>query len=100
MLFDSSFSSKDATFNMLRILSQQKSGLKVVHLNAQSLNNKLDEFRNLFISSGVDIVCISETWFHSSISDTVYQLPGFYLFRADRVTNAGGVCTYIYKGRY
>lgn len=82
---------------MLRILSKQKSGLKVVHLNAQSLNNKLDEFRNLFISSGVDIVCISETWFHSSISDTVYQLPGFSLFRADRVTNAGGVCIYIRK---
>lgn len=84
MICDISNSSKDNTFNMIRILSRQKSGLKIVHLNAQSLNNKIDEFRYIFISSMVDIICVSETWFHSRVQDSIYSLPGYTLYRADR----------------
>lgn len=98
MICDSRYSSKDNVANMLKILTKQKVGLKIVHLNAQSLNNKLDEFKYIFISSGVDIICISETWFHNSIDNSIYDLPGFNLFRSDRKTNGGGVCVYIRNG--
>lgn len=98
MICDNSFSSKDSLYSMIRVLSKQKPGLKIAHLNAQSLNNKMDEFRQLFTTSGLDIICVSETWFHFSVSDGIYQLPGFNLFRADRETNAGGVCIYIKNG--
>lgn len=85
-------------FNMIRVLAKQKTGLKLVHLNAQSLNNKLDEFQHIFLSSGIDIICVSETWFHCSINDSVYNLPGYKLFRADRESFAGGTCIYIRNG--
>ena len=50
----------------------------------QSLCNKIDEFRYIFASSGVDIVCVSETWFSIDIMDSIYNLPGFKLYRSDR----------------
>lgn len=72
---------------MIRVLARRKSGLKIVHINAQSLNNKMDEFRYNFSLSGVDIICVSETWFHPNIQDSIYDVPGYNLFRADRRTN-------------
>lgn len=35
--------SKDNVQNMVKINAKQKTGLKMVHINAQSLNNKMDE---------------------------------------------------------
>ena len=51
-------------FSLVRLLSKNKNGLKICHINAQSLGGgKIDEFRYIFEESGVDIVCVSETWF-------------------------------------
>lgn len=36
--------SKDVTISMLKILAKYKKGLTLSHINAQSLNNKIDEF--------------------------------------------------------
>lgn len=104
---DNNIHSRDSAFNMLRILSRQRMGLKIVHINAQSLHNKIDEFRYIFTSAGVDIVCISETWFSIDILDSIYGLNGFQLFRVDRTifvdgresrTRGGGVAMYIRSG--
>ncbi|XP_075170106.1 uncharacterized protein LOC142242408, partial [Haematobia irritans] len=92
------YSSTDNVLNMVRILSRQKSGLKVIHINAQSLNNKMDEFRHIFSDSGVDVICVSETWFQPAVSDNILALPNYNLFHADRVSHGGGVAIYIKKG--
>lgn len=95
MVTDFNFSSKDNIFTMVRILAKQKTGLKIVHINAQSLNKKIDEFRFIFASSAVDVICVSETWFDPAISDSIFNLQGFKLFRADRERHAGGVAIYV-----
>lgn len=95
---DENYSSKDSLSCMLKIMVKQKSGLCVAHINAQSLNNKLDEFRHIFCDSGVDLICVSETWFHSSIDDGIFHVPGYKLLRADRRSHAGGVAIYIKVG--
>ena len=46
---------------LIKLLSKQRKGLNIVHINAQSLVNKMDEFRFIFENSGTDIICISET---------------------------------------
>ena len=60
MVLDSIFSARNSskvmTIYIVRILAMQKRGLKVVLINAQSLNNKVDEFRYVFENSDVDIV--------------------------------------------
>lgn len=86
--------SKENVHSMVRILAKQKNGLNVVHINAQSLQNKLEEFCYIFVSSNIDVICISETWFKPEISDACYNLPGYHLFRADRIRHAGGVGIY------
>ena len=61
---------------------------------AQSLKNKLDEFAFIFESSGIDIVCISETWFNKDLLDGFLNIEGYVLYRADRSSHAGGCAIY------
>lgn len=86
--------SKDMTANMLRILAKQREGVKLCHINAQSLNNKLDEFRYTFVNSDIDVICVSETWFSESLPDSLINLNGYNVFRVDRVKHGGGVAIY------
>lgn len=87
---------------MIRIFTKIKSGLNVVHINAQSLKNKIEEFRYIFECSNVDVVCVSETWFSTIINNEYYKLRGYKLFRADRQLKngkkdkkGGGVAIYV-----
>lgn len=87
--------SKYNIYNMIRILSNLKVGLKISHINAQSLYKKIDEFRYIFQNSKIDIICVSETWFRPEICDNVYNLQDYKLYRADRPSHAGGVAIYV-----
>lgn len=87
--------STDSIVNMIKILTKQKNGLKICHINAQSLKNKVDELRSIFENSLVDIISISETWLNSNSSDSSISLHGYKVFRADRVTHGGGVAIYV-----
>ena len=42
-----------------------------------------------------DIFCVSETWLHESIKNDEIRIPGYNVFRKDRTTGVGGVCTYV-----
>ena len=70
MVSYNSFYSRDCAYNMIRVLAKQRAGLNIVHINAQSLNNKIAEFRYLFASAGIDIICVSETWFPLDVQDS------------------------------
>lgn len=94
---NTSASSNATTKNMIKIISKQRKGLNICHINAQSLTHKIDEFRYLFEDSGTDIVCVSETWFTPEISDNVIASNGFNLFRNDRFSHGGGVAIFIRK---
>lgn len=89
---------KDGTANMIRVLCRQKEGLKICHINAQSLLNKIDEFRYIFENSGVDIICVSETWFKSDIADCTISMDGYSVVRVDRNGHGGGVAIYFKRG--
>lgn len=94
-LNSTSVRSRDATFNMIRILAKQRRGIHICHINAQSLNNKTDEFRVTFENSSVDVICVSETWLVKGTPDSLVNLNGYRIFRADRDTRAGGVAIYV-----
>ena len=41
-------------------------------------------------------MCITETWLHAGINDDCISLPGFNLYRCDRISRSGGgVCIYV-----
>jgi len=94
---DSPLISRTSSQAIIRILAKQQPGLKIIHLIAQSLAKKIEEFRFLFINSNVDVICVSETWFVSDVSNMSIMCESFNLFRSYRSGRGGGVAIYINK---
>ncbi len=80
-----------------------------IHLaNLRSLPNKTDELLLLTRTnkdfSNSAALCFTETWLSETIPDNVLHLPGYQLFRSDRIseltgkTRGGGLCFYINEG--
>ena len=69
-------------------------GLKVMYLNVQSLNKKMNELRANVCESKPDVVLIVESWTHDGISDAFLKLEGFELIerkdRNDKMAGRGG----------
>ena len=64
--------------------------------NVMSLAPKIDEVNSVVSNANVDVVCITETWLQSHISDSVVAINGYNLIRRDRRdARHGGVCMYI-----
>ena len=68
----------------------------IISANVRSIAKKLDELHQLALYNNVGMICITETWLTSNIPDSSVSIPGFNLFRKDRVaTFGGGVCVYL-----
>lgn len=96
-LVDTNAVSMGSVHTMLKILSNLHRGLKICHFNARSFNTlKLDFVRNILNGVDVDIICVSETWFKPDISNYIYGIPNYTLYRNDRLTDTrgGGVAIY------
>ncbi len=85
-----------------------RTALPSIHLaNLRSLPNKTDELLLLTRTnkdfSNSAALCFTETWLSKAIPDNVH-MPGYQLFRADRITEltgktrGGGLCFYINEG--
>lgn len=90
--------SRDGTANMIKVLAKQRGGIRICHINAQSLRNKMDEFNLIFQDSGMDFICVSETWFDKYVTDLSISLDGYNVCRVDRNSFAGGIAIYVKKG--
>ena len=70
--------------------------LKAAHINAQSLRCHIDEVRAIFRPQNFDIIAISESWLKPCIPDSEVSLPGYIVFRNDRVNKkGGGISVYV-----
>ena len=67
--------------------------------NCRSLVPKLDELREMVLTTNLDILGLCETWLKEEISDQELNIPGYQLFRRDRISEGprayGGVAIYI-----
>ena len=63
--------------------------LKIFYVNYQSLVANYDEFLNFFMTFDYHIICMTEMWLRSKVSDTMIKLPGFSLLRWDRKSRHG-----------
>ncbi|KAK3917081.1 RNA-directed DNA polymerase from mobile element jockey [Frankliniella fusca] len=71
------------------ISTKYPKNLKIVTINAQSLHNEahFTEFHLTFVNSGIDVVCVSETFFKQN-SET--NIPGYKTLHVDRKNRGGG----------
>ena len=68
------------------------------------MSGRIDKFSlNFLTSSHHDILCITETWLHDLIDNSLFQISDYNLFRCDRSIfssdkdGGGGVLVLIHK---
>ena len=59
-------------------VKQNELCLKCFYTNANSLVNKIEEFKQRV--HGYDIISVSETWFHSDIGNAEMALDGYNMY--------------------
>ena len=73
----------NATTNDLCELFQRK-GLHFIRVNARNLLPKVSEIRVLANRTNAAVICETETWFDSSVTDAEVEIPGYLIQRRDR----------------
>ena len=74
--------------------------IKCLYLNCQSAAKlgALDSLKMYCLYNSVDLLLLSETWFHDSIRDAELKFDNqLQVFRCDRTSRGGGVCVIARK---
>ena len=68
-----------------------------VHVNVNSLVNKVSYIHNFIVDHDADVVGISETWLNHEIEDVTVSVPGFDIIRRDSPSGIRkhGVAAYV-----
>ena len=64
--------------------------LNIMTINAQSLSNKMNEFKVLIKEKNPDLISITESWGNDSITDGIFAIKGYNMYRDDKTTSTGG----------
>ena len=70
-------------------------GLHFMHLNINSLLNKIDELHYIARSSNAAVIGITETKLGNTVYDSEVTVDGYNIVRNDRNRSRGGVACYI-----
>ena len=66
-----------------------------MHLNINSLLNKIDELCYIASSSNAAVIGIAETKIDNTVNDSKVAVDGYNIVRNERNRNVGGVACYI-----
>ena len=99
MLYSNRRRSHEPT-NCIKISTDTKTNKQTVSslflTNACHILNKIDELSSVAEINDPDLICISESWLDSSISDGIISIGSNYIpYRKDRGTPGGGLITYV-----
>ena len=76
-------------------MNRQTRELKIMHINIQSINNKLAELKHYLATNQIDICSVNETWLNSNKK---LHVPNYEVVRRDRSNQqGGGVLLLIHK---
>lgn len=70
-------------------------GLYIAHVNIRSLIPSFPDISDMLLHEGFHIFAITETWLSPDYPDAFIGIPGFQIYRTDRITRGGGVCLYV-----
>ena len=79
------------TKSFLKCLLTNARSLKSQHKQGKAINNNIHHFQDLLYSEESDIVCVSETWLNSDISNSEILDERYEIFCKDRESRGGGV---------
>lgn len=87
--------SNNLVFTKEQISVFASKGLHCFHLNIRSLLPKITEVRELARKIKASILCFSETWLDSYITDSKVEIENFVIVRKDRNRQGGRVCIFV-----
>ena len=98
--FKSAFDELPFSNDIVDLNCKLQKGLKIVHINIQSLVNKLEHIKLLLDENQIHILCITETWLTNNIDDCIVNIDGYNMYRMDRSNGKlhGGLMCYIKDG--
>ena len=70
----------------------------MVHLNINSLQNKLDELKAINEKLKANIIILTETKIDGTYPNSLFCMTNYRLFRNDRTKRGGGVMAYVKAG--
>lgn len=79
------------TNHIMQQHKQMKKGLRIGHININSLRNTTDEIAELISEHELHILAISRTHLELSFEDTEVYIKGYNIYRKDRNKYGGGV---------
>ena len=65
-------------------------GVRIGHINAQSIAPKVDAINSLLDSEHLDLLCVSETWLKPETLSRFILFPGYAMVRRDRAVSTQG----------
>ena len=65
-------------------------GLQLAHLNVQSIRGKLDQVKDMIVTSKVDLYGFSETFLNNKLCENELFISGYSYLRRDRNEKSGG----------
>ena len=85
-------------YNEVRLIrNKHVNNVIISHLNVNSLGPKINEIKELVLSSKVDVLVLSETKLDGSYKQDVLDIDGYCCIRKDKRSNSGGLLAYISK---
>lgn len=87
--------SKDIFSFLNTILSGDGSNLNVCHINARSISPHISDITSLLTKSDLHVCAVSESFLKPGVLSCFYDVPGFRIFRNDRLGRGGGGVPYM-----
>ena len=76
-----------------KLAQQYPRDIRIIHYNIQSLLSSIKELRVVHESKPFSLICLSETWLSSSVTDDELHLPGYCIICRDSCNGSkGGWC--------
>lgn len=82
---------------------ETKNELNIIHLNIQSIRNKIDDIEELILAienkttKKVHVIALSEIWIYEN-ENKFYNLNGYNAFFSNRKNDrSGGCCFFVHK---
>ena len=74
---------------------RNRNGSRWAVTNIRSICNKYNDFVLFLASENPDIICVTETWLHPDVPDSLFCPNGYNIIRQDRNGRGGGVSFFL-----
>ena len=91
-------SSKRVLISRINKISRIRSSLKVLNTNAQSLQFKMDELKDIVNRNDIKLACITETW-SKEWNEAKFEIDGFDCYKKHRLDGRKGGESMIYVNK-